>query len=97
MSKTILIRHLDGKREIALMDGKRLLHFGHDEGGGIAAEQIYLGRVDRIVKGMEAAFVKLGGDAIGFLPFSECREKPRSGDRIIVQVKKPPVGERPRI
>ena len=94
MSKTILIRHEAGKREIALMDGKRLLHFGHDEGGGIAAEQIYLGRVDRIVKGMEAAFVKLGGEMVGFLPFSECREKPRSGDRIIVQVKKPPVGEK---
>ena len=94
MSKTILIRHEAGKREIALMDGKRLLHFSHDEGGGIAAEQIYLGRADRIVKGMEAAFVKLGGDVIGFLPFSECREKPRSGDKIIVQVKKPPVGEK---
>ena len=94
MSKTILIRHLDGKREIALMDGKRLLHFGHDEGGGITAEQIYLGRADRIVKGMEAAFVKLGGEMVGFLPFSACREKPRSGDRIIVQVKKPPVGEK---
>ena len=94
MSKTILIRHEKGQREIALMDGKRLLHFGHDEGGSIAAEQIYLGRVDRIVKGMEAAFVKLGGDVIGFLPFSECREKPRSGDKILVQVKKPPVGEK---
>ena len=94
MSKTVLIRHAEGQREIALMDGKRLLHFGHDEGGGIAAEQIYLGRVDRIVKGMEAAFVRLGGEAIGFLPFSECREKPRSGDLIMVQVKKPPVGEK---
>ena len=50
--------------------------------------------MDRIVKGMEAAFVKLGGEMVGFLPFSECREKPRSGDRIIVQVKKPPVGEK---
>jgi len=89
-----LIRHEKGQREIALMDGKRLLHFGRDEGGSIAAEQIYLGRVDRIVKGMEAAFVRLGGDVIGFLPFSECREKPRSGDKILVQVKKPPVGEK---
>ena len=94
MSKTILIRHEKGQREFALMDGKRLLHFGRDEGGSIAAEQIYLGRVDRIVKGMEAAFVRLGGDVIGFLPFSECREKPRSGNKILVQVKKPPVGEK---
>ena len=68
MSKTILVRHVEGQREIALLEGKRLLAFVRDEGGGIAAEQIYLGKVDRIVKGMEAAFVRLGGDSIGFLP-----------------------------
>ena len=94
MSKTVLIRHTEGQREIALMEGKRLLSFCRDTGGGITAEQIYLGKIDRIVKGMEAAFVRLGGDSIGFLPFSECKEKPRSGDLILVQVKKPPVGEK---
>ena len=94
MSKTVLLRHIDDQREIALLEGKRLLAFVRDAGGGIAAEQIYQGKVERIVKGMEAAFVKLGGDAMGFLPFSECREKPRSGDLMIVQVKKPPIGEK---
>ena len=94
MSKIVLVRHAEGCREIALMDGKNLLYFCRDAGGGIAAEQIYLGKIDRIVKGMEAAFVRLGGDSVGFLPFSECREKPRSGDLVIVQVKKPPVGEK---
>ena len=94
MSKTVLIRHAEGQREIALMEGKNLLFFCRDGGGGIAAEQIYLGRVDRIVKGMEAAFVRLGGEDMGFLPFSECRERPCSGDLVIVQVKKPPVGEK---
>ena len=94
MSKTILIRHAAGVREIALMEGKRLLAFVRDAGGGIVPEQIYLGRVDRVMKGMEAAFVRLGGDAAGFLPFSECKGRPRSGDLLIVQVKKPPVGEK---
>ena len=41
---------------------------------------------------MEACFVRLGPDAMGFLPFAECLEKPRSGDRLLVQVKKPPIG-----
>ncbi len=94
MGKTILIRHTESGREIALMEDRRLLFFAQDTGGGIAAEQVYLGKVDRIVKGMEAAFVKLGGEVIGFLPFSECRDRPHSGDRLIVQVKKPPVGEK---
>ena len=94
MSKTILIRHAEGVREIALMEGKRLMAFIRDAGGGIFPEQIYLGRVDRVMKGMETAFVRLGGDAAGFLPFSECKAKPRSGDLLIVQVKKPPVGEK---
>ena len=38
--------------------------------------------------------MKLGGDTVGFLPFSECKAKPRSGDKMLVQVKKPPVGEK---
>ena len=94
MSKRILIEVRDGNREIALMDGKRLLTFFQDAGRGVEAEQIYFGVVDRIVKGMEACFVRLTKDQTGFLPFSECRERPRSGDRLLVQVKKPPVGDK---
>ena len=94
MSKRVLIEHSEGKTEIALMDEKRLLYFADGDASGPQAEEIYLGTVDRIVRGVEAAFVKLGKDQTGFLPFSECREKPRSGDRILVQVKKPPVGDK---
>ncbi|MBQ6255380.1 MAG: ribonuclease E/G, partial [Clostridia bacterium] len=94
MSKQILMEVRNGQREIALLDGKRLLAFFQDTGGGVEAEQIYFGVVDRIVKGMEACFVRLGKDQMGFLPFSECKEKPRSGDRLAVQVKKPPIGDK---
>ena len=94
MSKQILMEARNGQREIALLDGKRLLAFFQDAGGTVEAEQIYFGVVDRIVKGMEACFVRLGKDQMGFLPFSECKEKPRSGDRLTVQVKKPPIGDK---
>ncbi|MBQ9263811.1 MAG: ribonuclease E/G [Clostridia bacterium] len=93
MSKRVLVRHRDGQKEIALMEGSRLLAFSR-EMNGVRAEQIYLCQVDRIVQGMEAAFVKLGKDQTGFLPFSECEEKPRSGGRLLLQVKKPPIGEK---
>lgn len=93
MSKRILIEHRDGAREIALMNENRLLYFTR-ESSGVQAEQIYLAVADRMVKGMEAAFVRLPGGQTGFLPFAECREKPASGDRLLLQVKKPPVGEK---
>ena len=90
MSRRILIQG----GEVALMEDKRLLYFSSLLPDGVRAEQIYLGVVDRIVKGMEAAFVRLNTEQMGFLPFAECREKPRSGDKILVQVKKPPVGDK---
>ena len=94
MSKQILLEHRDNRREIALMEKGKLLFFSREKDASIEAEQIYLGIADRIVKGMEAAFVRLTKDTVGFLPFSECKEKPRSGDKILVQVKRPPVGEK---
>ena len=89
MSKRILIEN----GRIALMEENDLL-FLTQQIPGIQAEQIYLGRVDRIMKGLEAAWVALGKDRTGFLPFSECSAPPRSGDKVLVQVKKPPVGDK---
>lgn len=94
MSKQILVESRGGQREIALMEDGRLLAYFAEAPGKIEAEQIYLAAADRMVKGMEACFVRLGGEQTGFLPFSECKEKPRSGDRFLVQVKKPPVGDK---
>lgn len=94
MSKCILLEEKDGKRAIALMRDKQLLFFSKESQGGIEPEQIYLGIVDRIIRGVEAAFVRITKDLTGFLPFSECTVRPKSGDRVLVQVKKPPVGEK---
>lgn len=94
MSKRILLEEKDGGRAIALMEEKNLLFFSRENQGGVEAEQIYLGIVDRIIRGMEAAFVRIGKDLMGFLPFSECKGRPRSGDKMLVQVKKPPIGEK---
>lgn len=94
MSKLLLIEHAEGRREIALMAGRRLLAYCQDREAGVEAEQIYLAAADRMARGMEACFVRLGGSQTGFLPFSECRALPRSGDRLILQVKKPPLGDK---
>ena len=92
--KRLLIQTKDAQTQYALMEEKHLLAFFQEQSGGMESEQIYLGVVDRIVKGMEAAFIRLGKDTVGFLPFSECKTKPRSGDKMLVQVKRPPTGEK---
>ena len=93
MSKRILIEHRGGEREIALLEDRRLLFFSREK-RGVRAEQIYLGAAERMMKGMEAAFVRIGRDQSGFLPFSECPQKPVSGEKMLVQVKKPPMGDK---
>lgn len=63
------------------------------------AETIYKGRVERVVPGMQAAFVQLGLDKNGFLPLEEhSKTVPwpalQSGQDVLVQVKKAPTGEK---
>lgn len=94
MSKRILLESHEGQWEIALTEEDRLLFFHREARGAVEAEQIYLGVVDRMIRGVEAAFIRLGQGLAGFLPFSECRARPRSGDRVLVQVKRPPSGEK---
>lgn len=60
----------------------------------LMAGAIYLGRAGRVMKGLEAVFVSLGGGVEGFLPFSEMPEgiQLKPGDTALVQIKKPAQG-----
>ena len=94
MAKRILIEHAEGKRQIALVRDRELMFFDEGQTEGIRAEDIFLAVVDRQIKGMEAAFVRLGKEQTGFLPYAECLSPVRSGDKRLVQVKKPAIGEK---
>ena len=59
--------------------------------------EIYLGRVDHVVKNLDAAFVKYGEDLMGYLPMKNVSkasvvnrnltdDKLKCGDEVIVQV-----------
>lgn len=91
--KQLYVEQLNGKIACAVMDGSSLLSY-QEESSQIQSEQIYLAKADRVLKGMEAIFIRLTKDQNGFLPFSECKEKPLSGQTILVQVKKPPIGDK---
>lgn len=63
--------------------------------GGTIVGDIFLGRVQRVVQGIGAAFVDIGMDRDGFLPLSDADRNPAlnlrklvEGDKICVQVKR---------
>ena len=79
-------------REIAVAEDGKLVEYLLDDGASVA-EAIYLGRVERVVPGMKAAFVDIGQEKNGFLPLEERSRSVqlpplRDGHRVLVQVKK---------
>lgn len=80
-------------REIALVEDGKLCEYLLDDAATAEAEAIYVGRVERIVPGMKAAFVDIGHEKNGFLPLEERSQtaavpKLQTGDSVLVQIKK---------
>jgi ribonuclease G len=74
------------------MDELRILPLLGEEARPLG--DIILGRVTRVVSGMEAAFVEIGLSRAGFLPLRDTKMPVREGDSILVQVTRDPVGEK---
>ena len=93
MSSLLLIKTEQDKRTIALMEDGRLCEYIQSrDAGELKADEIYLGRVSRVMKNLQAAFIRLTGGKDGFLPFDEIPGgQPLPGDSLLVQVKKPPL------
>ena len=97
---------VQGSREstrIALLDETRLLEFyQEDTGMESLVGSVFLGRVERVLPDVKAAFVKLGLAQNGFLPLREAESYHRAcgnaplltGQDVLVQVKKDPKGEK---
>jgi len=97
MTAQLLFEHRDGLWECALLKDGQLYDYRKEQ-QDISAEQIYLARTDRVVRGMEAVFVRLTEKENGFLPYSEIKGRtsvpPKSGEKLLVQIKKPPVQQK---
>ena len=89
--REIWVRRTENGQDIAILEDGHLVEYLPGERES-AAEAILMGRVDRVVPGMKAAFVHIGQEKAGFLPLEEAtgRKLPtlRSGDHIMVQVRK---------
>ncbi len=59
-----------------------------------ATGDVYVGRVQRAVAGMEAAFVDIGLDKNAFLPFAAHEPRLKEGQNLLVQVHKQPGGDK---
>ncbi len=98
MKREILVNGAS-PREIAVMEDGRLCEYLTDETDPGRPGTVILGRVIRVVKGMEAAFVDIGTGKNGFLPLQERCAEPqaaplREGDRVTVQVQREAHGEK---
>ena len=85
-------------RACAVMEDGRLCEYIPEEGSGTSGA-VLLGKVVRVVKATDAAFVDIGAERNGFLPLKERSEtftgQPlREGDRVTVQVVREAHGEK---
>lgn len=90
MSILLVQKDAQGVRAAVMADGRLCAYRGSQGNAAIHEDQIFLGVVDRAIKGVSAVFVKLPNGEFGFLPTPSGQKAPASGDRIIVQVRRPP-------
>ena len=90
-------------RNIAVEENNRLVEYYQECGNeDTLVNAVFLGKVDRVMKGLEAAFVKIGQPRSGFLPLKEmdsfentgAQDRIVSGAKLIVQVKKDAKGDK---
>jgi ribonuclease E len=104
--KTMLITELGDRDQIAVMEGRDLVeHFITRKGAHSMVGNIYLGRVQNVLPGMEAAFVDVGRGRNAVLYAGEVsydeeiegqapriEKMLRGGQNVMVQVTKDPIG-----
>ena len=90
MSTLLLQKEEVGLRAAVMQDGRLYAYRAQQDAAAVREGQIYLSVVDRAIKGVGAVFVRLPGGEFGFLPTPSGQRAPASGDRLIVQVKRPP-------
>ncbi len=76
----ILIDARPGETRAALMEGERLVEILVDRGGSVVGN-VYLGRVVKVLAGVQAALVDIGLDRPGFLGLAEARPAGVEGGR----------------
>ena len=92
--KTILINHTQKKtRAAVLSDGALVSYYVADEEEPKLIGNIYKGRVQNILPGMQAAFVDIGTERNAFLQFGRKKfSRLELDDEVLIQIDKEAVG-----
>ena len=70
MEKELIISTQEEGVQIALLEDKRLVELHKEQPGGqYAVGDIYFGKVKKIMQGLNAAFIDVGGDKEGFMHY----------------------------
>lgn len=69
MDKELVIATETDGVQIALLEDKRLVELHKEKDSGFVVGDIYFGRVKKIMQGLNAAFVDVGGDKEGFMHY----------------------------
>jgi len=109
VDRTMVVREINGATQIAVMeDGVLVEHYVSRQAQASMAGNVYLGRVQNVLPSMEAAFVDVGKGRNAVLYAGEVNwdaagleGQPRrieqalkSGDSVLVQVTKDPIGQK---
>jgi ribonuclease E len=109
VDRTMIVREAAGRTQIAVLeDGVLVEHFVSRQAQASMAGNVYLGRVQNVLPSMEAAFVDVGKGRNAVLYAGEVNRdaaglegQPRrieqalkSGDSVLVQVTKDPIGHK---
>lgn len=102
MPNKILVEQRPMDTRVAIIEDNKLAEicFERDEGDALTGN-IYVGRVENVAPGMQAAFINIGLDKNAFLHFADLPEEKRNlpkpvkaGEELPVQITKLPGGEK---
>jgi len=84
MEKELVISTQEEGVQIALMEDKRLVELHKEQPGGqYAVGDIYFGKVKKIMQGLNAAFIDVGGDKEGFMHYLDLGPDYNSVDKYL--------------
>ncbi len=93
--KRILIDSSVHQTRVALMEDGELIELIYDNKDAESiVGNIYCGRVENVLRGMNAAFVEIGEAKKAYLYFEEEEVRPKAGDEILVQAEKDAFGSK---
>ena len=99
MTRVLVLERVGRETRLAVLENGKLCEIYFERGGSAGLQgNIYAGRVQNVLPGMNAAFVDIGMKKNGFLSADDIDAELKPGETVVVQVDKEPGGDKgPRL